>query len=435
MKSHRLRNSILAIIVLGALVALPILFGLFRQSSVAPQAQQPLSAEQMQSLIPRGRELALAGDCFGCHSLPEGPMAAGGVPIPTPFGTVYSTNITPDKEFGIGNYTRADFHRALRDGIAAGKGNLYPAMPYVYTHITTPDDLDALYAYMMSIPALPVANKDNTGVFMLPVRPFLNFWTLLNFPNREVPNNPLRSAEWNRGAYLVEGLAHCGACHSPRNIMMGVDFFRSLQGGEVDGLAVPNITAAALTKHGFDVETLSQYLSTGIAPQGTSFAGMNTVTHFSTSVMEPDDVKAVATYLLTDDEGNIAQASPAPEPLPQAENAQPGSVMDQGRLAYISSCSGCHGMNGEGIPNVAPAMRGNATLAMDNPQTLIKVVLNGIPTQTFTNGQRMYAMPPFAHVLEDSEIAALISWMRAEWGGQATPVTPEQVSAQETAVD
>ncbi|MBC8719730.1 c-type cytochrome [Ochrobactrum sp. Marseille-Q0166] len=435
MKSHRLRNSILAIIVLGALVALPILFGLFRQSSVAPQAQQSLSAEQMQSLIPRGRELALAGDCFGCHSLPEGPMAAGGVPIATPFGTVYSTNITPDKEFGIGNYTRADFHRALRDGIAAGKGNLYPAMPYVYTHITTPDDLDALYAYMMSIPALPVANKNNTGVFMLPVRPFMNFWTLLNFPNREVPHNPLRSAEWNRGAYLVEGLAHCGACHSPRNIMMGVDFFRSLQGGEVDGMAVPNITAAALTKHGFDVETLSQYLATGIAPQGTSFAGMNTVTHFSTNAMEPEDVKAVATYLLTNDEGKIEQAAPAPAPLPEAQNAQPDSTMDQGRLAYISSCAGCHGINGEGIPNVAPAMKGNATLAMDNPQTLIKVVLNGIPTQTFTNGQRMYAMPPFAHVIEDPEIAALISWIRAEWGGQSTPVTPEQVSAQETAVD
>lgn len=435
MKSHRLRNSILAIIVLGALVALPILFGLFRQSSVAPQAQEPLSAEQMQSLIPRGRELALAGDCFGCHSLPEGPMAAGGVPIATPFGTVYSTNITPDKEFGIGNYTRADFHRALRDGIAAGKGNLYPAMPYVYTHITTPDDLDALYAYMMSIPALPVANKNNTGVFMLPVRPFMNFWTLLNFPNREVPHNPLRSAEWNRGAYLVEGLAHCGACHSPRNIMMGVDFFRSLQGGEVDGMAVPNITAAALTKHGFDVETLSQYLATGIAPQGTSFAGMNTVTHFSTNAMEPEDVKAVATYLLTNDEGKIEQAAPVPAPLPEAQNAQPDSTMDQGRLAYISSCAGCHGINGEGIPNVAPAMKGNATLAMDNPQTLIKVVLNGIPTQTFTNGQRMYAMPPFAHVIEDPEIAALISWIRAEWGGQSTPVTPEQVSAQETAVD
>lgn len=435
MKSHKLRNSILVIIVLGALIALAILFGLFRTSAVAPQADQALSEEQMKSLIPRGRELALAGDCFGCHSLPQGPMAAGGVPIATPFGTVYSTNITPDKENGIGNYTRADFHRAVRYGIAAGKGNLYPAMPYVYTHITTPDDLDALYAYMMSIPAMPVANKDNTGVFVLPVRAFMNFWTLLNFPDRQVPHNDQRSAEWNRGAYLVEGLAHCGACHSPRNIMMGVDFSRSLEGGEIDGLAIPNITTAALAKHGFDVETLSQYLHTGIAPQGTSFAGMNTVTHFSTNVMEAADVQAIATYLLTDKDGNLAKTAAAPAPLPQAHAPEAGSNMDTGRLAYISACSGCHGVNGAGIPNVAPAMKGNATLAMDNPQTVISVVLNGIPTQTFTNGQRMYAMPPFAHRMDDAEIAALVSWIRAEWGNQGTPISAEQIAAQESSVN
>lgn len=435
MKSHKLRNGILAVIVLGALIALPILLGAFRVSAVAPEADQPLSAEQMQSLIPRGRELAMAGDCFGCHSLPEGPMAAGGVAVGTPFGVVYSTNITPDKQYGIGNYTRADFHRALRDGIAKGKGNLYPAMPYVFTHITTPDDIDALYAYMMSIPPIPVANKNNTGVFVLPVRPFMNFWTMLNFPDRKVPNNPERSAEWNRGAYLVEGLAHCGACHSPRDIMMGVEFSHALEGGTVDGMAIPDITTATLGKRGFDVEALSQYLSTGIAPQGTSFAGMNTVTHFSTSAMNENDVRAVATYLLTDAQGNLVTPSAAPEPLPVTQDPASQSDMNAGRLAYISACSGCHGINGEGIPNVAPAMKGNATVAMDNPETLISVVLNGVPTQTFTNGQRMYAMPPFAHRLEDVEIAELITWMRAEWGGQATPLTTEQISAQERSVD
>lgn len=434
MKSHKLRNWILIIIALAALVALAILLGVFRTSSVAPQAEQALTQEQMQVLIPRGRELALAGDCFGCHSLPEGPMAAGGVPIDTPFGTLYSSNITPDKQYGIGNYSRADFHRALKDGIAAGKGNLYPGMPFVFTHITTPDDLDALYAYMMSIPPLAVPNKDNTGIFVLPVRSFMNFWTLLNFPDRKVPQNDQRSAEWNRGAYLVEGLAHCGACHSPRNLMMGVEFDRSLEGGTVDGMAIPDITTASLAKHGFDVITLSQYLQTGIAPQGTSFAGMNTVTHFSTNVMEPEDVKAIATYLLTDKDGKLATPAAAPEPLPQAVNPEPGSMMDKGRLAYISGCSGCHGINGEGIPNVAPAMKGNATLAMNTPETVINVVLNGVPTTTFTNGQRMYAMPPFAHSMDDTELAALISWIRAEWGGQATSITAEQVKAQETAV-
>lgn len=435
MKSHRLRNWIIAIILIGAIVALSILFGLFRSSEVAPQTKEPLPAETMKSLIPKGRELALAGDCFGCHSLPEGPMAAGGVAVPTPFGTVYSTNITPDKQYGIGNYTREDFHRLMRDGISPTKGNLYPAMPFVFTHITTPDDLDALYAYMMSIPALPVANKENTGVFILPVRPFMNFWTLLNFPDRVAPHNSARSDEWNRGAYLVEGLAHCGACHSPRNLMMGVEFDRALSGGSVDGLAVPDITTATLAKRGFSVADLSQYLQTGIAPQGTSFSGMNTVTHFSTNAMEPDDVTAIATYLLTDKDGELAVPEASPEPLVQAVNPEAGSVMDSGRLTYISACSVCHGVNGEGIPNVAPAMKGNAIIAMENPKTVINVVLNGVPTTTFTNDQRMYAMPPFAHRLDEQQVAELLNWMRAEWGAQSVPITIEQVAEQETAVN
>lgn len=434
MKNHTLRNWILAVLAIGVVAALAVLLGLFRTSDVAPQARQPLSPEQMHALIPRGRELALAGDCFGCHSLPQGPMGAGGLAINTPFGTIYSTNITPDKQYGIGNYTRADFHRVMQDGIAPDNRNLYPAMPFVFSRITSSDDIDALYAYNMSIPAMPVANKDNTGVFVLPVRPFMNFWTLLNFPDRHAPHNSQRSAQWNRGAYLVEGLAHCGACHSPRNFMMGVEFSRSLQGGEVDGVAVPDITAATLAKRSFDVPTLSAYLATGIAPQGTAFDGMYTVTHFSTSAMKPEDITAIATYLLTDKDGNLVSPAAPPAPLPQAIAPEDGTPMAAGRLAYMASCAGCHGINGQGIPNVGPAMKDNATLAMDDPQTLIKVVLNGIPTQLFKNGERMYAMPPFAHRMDDAKVAELVSWIRAEWGGQAVPVTARQVSAQETAV-
>ena len=434
MKKHTLRNGLLILIVIIAVAALAVLFGLFRTSDVAPQAERTLPPARMQALIPRGRVLALAGDCFGCHSLPQGPMGAGGLAIGTPFGTLYSTNITPDRQYGIGNYTRADFHRAMRDGIAPGNRNLYPAMPFVFTHITTPDDIDALYAYTMSIPAIPVANRANTGVFVLPVRPFMNVWTLLNFPDRTAPQDDRRSAAWNRGAYLVEGLAHCGACHSPRNIMMGVEFSRALQGGEVDGAAVPDITAATLAKRGFDVPTLSAYLATGIAPQGTSFGGMYTVTHFSTSAMEPQDVEAVATYLLTGGDGRLVPPVAPPAPSPQAAAPESGTRMAEGRLTYLASCAGCHGMNGEGIPHVSPAMKGNATLAMANPQTLIGVILNGTPTQLFKNGERMYAMPPFAHRLTPAEIADLATWLRAEWGGQTAPVTVGQVSAEETAV-
>jgi mono/diheme cytochrome c family protein len=396
--------------------------------------EQPLTPAQMAELVPRGRELARAGDCFGCHSTANGPMAAGGVPIPTPFGTIFSPNITPDRDHGIGNYSRADFHRVIRDGIAP-RGNLYPAMPFVFTHITRPEDIDALYAYLMTVPPIPQSPPANTGVFVLPVRSFMNFWALLNFPNREAPNRADRSADWNRGAYLVEGLGHCGACHSPRNFMLGVDFSRALEGGQVDGLDIPPLTATALAARSYDVPSLTRFLTTGISAQGTSFNGMHTVTHFSTSAMEPADVTAIATFLLTGPDGRIVPPSAPPAPLAVAENPAPGSPMAAGRILYVEQCSGCHGQSGEGIPNVAPALRGNSTVAMAQPRNLLNVVVNGIPTQTFTGMQRMYAMPPFAHRLTAEQIAELTAWVRAEWGGQNTPIGVEAVTAVTRAVD
>lgn len=433
MKSHRLRNSIFIFILAVVVLAIVVLLGAFRSTSVAPQAKEPLAAQDEQLLIKKGRELVLAGDCMGCHSQPKGPQAAGGVPIDTPFGTIHSTNISPDKKYGIGSYTREDFHRVLRDGVAPGNRNLYPAMPFVFTHITTPDDIDAIYAYLMSIEPMPVPNKDNTGVFTLPVRPFMNFWTLFNFPDRQAPQADGHSEQWTRGAYLVEGLAHCAACHTPRNFMMGVDFKRHFQGGEVDGLDIPSITPAILAKRGFDVPTLSQYLQTGIAPQGTSFAGMHTVTHFSTSAMDSDDVEAMATYLLTNAQGTLEQPAAAPEPLPAAVDLDT-TDMQVGRKVYMAACAGCHGLEGEGVPNVSPALKGNGIIAMDSAKDTIDVVLNGIPTERFTGYKRMYEMPPFAHRLNDEEVADLVTWVRAEWGGQSTPVTPKDVHAIESSM-
>lgn len=428
MSSKRLRNSVLVLLALAVLLSLAVLLGFFRRDSVAPQARKPLAAQDSPQLIIKGRELVLAGDCLGCHSQAKGPQAAGGVPIDTPFGTIYSTNISPDKQYGIGNYSREDFHRVLRDGVAPGNRNLYPAMPFVFTHITTPDDIDAIYAYLMSIEPMPVPNKANTGVFRLPVRPFMNFWTLFNFPERSAPFADGRSDLWLRGAYLTEGLAHCAACHTPFNFMMGVDFSRHFQGGVIDGMDIPDITPAVLARRGFDVASLAQYLQTGVAPQGTSFAGMHTVTHFSTSAMQDNDVKAIATYLLSNDKGDIVQPSRPPEPLPAAIDLDT-SGMRTGRKVYMAACAGCHGLEGEGVPNVSPALKGNAIIAMDRPKDTIDVILNGIPSERFSTYKRMYAMPPFAHQLNDQEVADLATWMRAQWGGQAKPVSVDEVHA------
>lgn len=426
-KPSRWKLWLIIIIVVGAIVTLPILFGAFRLSSVAKDVEAPLSAEQMKALIPRGEELAMAGDCFGCHSVPTGGMGAGGYAITIPFGTIYSTNITPDKTYGIGNYSRADFHRAVKDGIGL-QGNLYPAMPYVFTHITTPDDLDALYAYFMSIPPLAVPNQKDTGVFALPIRPFLNFWTLLNFPNRPVPENSERTDAWNRGAYLVEGLAHCGACHTPTNLMMGTEFDKSLSGNAMGGISIPAITAEKLSTNGYTVQSLTEYLHTGVSPQGASFNEMNTVTHYSTSQMLEADVAAMANYLLTDKSGKLLSPEAPIKPIEATQKSSLEDRLSNGQLSYFAACSACHGINGEGIPNVVPSLKGDAIVAMDNPQTLISLVLNGLSTTTYTNGQRMYAMPAFANRMNDEDIADLLTWIRAEWGGQAKPISAEEVT-------
>lgn len=426
-QSGHFKRLFIWFVLLAIVGSLLILFGVFRQDTVSDVAKRPLSDEEMISLIPKGKELALAGDCFGCHSRPSGEMGAGGVAIATPFGTVYSTNITPDKTFGIGDYTREDFHRALKDGIGKEKGNLYPAMPFVFTHITTESDLDALYAYMMSIPALATPNAQNTGVFAWPVRPFMNFWTLLNFPDRAKINNQDRSGAWNRGAYLVEGLAHCGACHSPRNFMMGVKFGDALQGGFEDGIAIPDITAAALSKHGYNLERLTEYLETGISPEGTSFAGMNTVTHFSTSQMDKGDVKAMATYLLTDNDGKLLSLKSSPVMANQVMGAMKKGDAVAGYDLYLAGCASCHGLEGQGIPNTVPALQGNAIVAMSDPQTLVSVVLNGLATTAYTNGQRMYAMPGFEGNLTSKQLADLLTWVRAEWGGISVPISAKAI--------
>lgn len=424
-----LKRWFIWLLLLLIILAVLILIGVFRQDSVTTKGT--LSEAEMKALIPKGRELAFAGDCFGCHTREGGEMGAGGVPITmAPLGTIYSTNITPDKRYGIGNYTREDFHRALKDGVGKERGNLYPAMPYVFTHITTDEDIDALYAYLMSIPPLAIPNAQNSGVFAWPVRPFLNFWTLFNFPDRLAPHDPNRSEVWNRGAYLVEGLAHCGACHSPRNFMMGVDFKAALTGGFEDGLAIPDITAETLAKRGYSLEDLTEYLATGIAPEGDSFAGMETVTHFSTSQMNRQDVIAMATYLLTDKGGKILSPKRSPIMTNQVIGAMKQADLVAGRENYLAACATCHGVEGKGIPHVAPALEGDAIVMMEDPQTLIAVVLNGIPTTSYSNGERMYAMPGFEGALTAKEIADLLNWVRAEWGGIEKPIKADQVAPQ-----
>jgi mono/diheme cytochrome c family protein len=209
--------ALLALLVLGC-----VFFGLFEKSVVAKDVDQPLSPEQMKTLAVRGAYVAVAADCYACHTAKGGAPWAGGLPFATPFGTIYATNISPDKEHGIGNWTRAEFHRAVRDGVGKGDTHLYPAMPYASYRLMTAEDVDAVYAYLMSRPPMKVANKPNDLNFPFNIRRVLTFWNLVNLPADMPPLDAARSEIWNRGRYVVDALGHCGECHTPRNIMQGM---------------------------------------------------------------------------------------------------------------------------------------------------------------------------------------------------------------------
>ncbi|MGN6463284.1 MAG: cytochrome c [Pseudolabrys sp.] len=411
-----------AVIVVGALVVGAVFLGLFERSVVASDIEQPLSAEQMKTLAPRGAYVAVAADCYACHVAKGGAPWAGGLPFEMPFGTIYSTNISPDKEHGIGSWTRAEFHRALRDGV--GKhGPLYPAMPYASYRKMTPEDVDAVYAFLMSRPPMNVANRRNDLIFPFNIRQGLTFWNLVNLSTETKTEVPDRSAIWNRGRYLTDALAHCGECHTPRNLTMGMKTSTYLQGAELEGVVAPDITKAGLTQMGFDPLVFTTFMKSGISAQGAMTNQMFEVVHFSTQYMTDDDLRAMSAYLFDLDKlPETATPPAAPKPV-----AIPAETATSARATYLAVCSGCHGAEGQGIPHVVVPLATNASLRLTNARNLNRTILTGIPAQRFPGLERMQPMPGFAAHLNDQQVADLSNWMRATWGGQAPNVTPEDV--------
>lgn len=411
-----------AVIVVGALVVGAVFLGLFERSVVASDIEQPLSAEQMKTLAPRGAYVAVAADCYACHVAKGGAPWAGGLPFEMPFGTIYSTNISPDKEHGIGSWTRAEFHRALRDGV--GKhGHLYPAMPYASYRKMTPEDVDAVYAFLMSRPPMNVANRRNDLLFPFNIRQGLTFWNLVNLSTETKTEVPDRSAIWNRGRYLTDALAHCGECHTPRNLTMGMKTSAYLQGAELEGVVAPDITKAGLTQMGFDPLVFTTFMKSGISAQGAMTNQMFEVVHFSTQYMTDDDLRAMSAYLFDLDKlPETATPPAAPKPV-----AIPAETATSARATYLAVCSGCHGADGQGIPHVVVPLATNASLRLTNARNLNRTILTGIPAQRFPGLERMQPMPGFSAHLNDQQVADLSNWMRATWGGQAPNVTPEDV--------
>ncbi len=377
--------------------------------------------------LARGRELALAGNCAGCHTARGGAPYAGGRAIGTPFGTVYAGNLTPDETTGIGRWNAGHFWRALHEGRGFDGRRLVPAFPYTeFTRITR-EDSDALFAWLRTLKPVAMPNRAHELRWPYGTQTALAAWRLAFFKPGEWKPDPARDAAWNRGAYLVNGAGHCVACHGGRNA------FGASAGGGFGGGLIPtrNWYAPAFTRAGeasvadWPLEHIVALLRDGAAPRGRAIGPMAEVVARSTQHLAEADLRAMAVYLKS---LPVEPAAP-----PAAFDPAPPSFIDQGARLYADHCANCHGDAGEGgaLPDgrlVVPALAGNRIVAMDPPANLVRAIaLGGFGAATAGN-PRPFGMPPFAQVLDDQQIAAVTSFLRTRWGATAAPVNAFDVA-------
>lgn len=408
----RLLAAVLAALAIAAMLAWPRVQFV---ASSSPDAWAATSAN-----IARGAYLARAGDCMACHTARGGAPYAGGRALETPFGTLYAPNITSDRATGIGGWTADDFWHALHNGKSKDGRLLYPAFPYTnYTRVTRADS-DALFAYLRSLPPRQVRNRPHALRFPYDSQLALAGWRLLYFKPGVFEPETSRDARWNRGAYLVEGLGHCSACHSTRN-RLGASG-EGLEGGLIPtiGWYAPSLTSDAEAGLGrWKEEHIVQLLRTGVAPGASVTGPMAEVVAQSLQHLSREDLGAMAAYLKTLP-GGPARERTAPPRAPEA-------MLQEGARLYRQHCAACHGERGQGL-GPYPALAGNRALTLDDPVNAIRVLMNGgFPPGTAGN-PRPYGMPPFSHVLDDAQAAALLTYLRASWGNAAAPVSSAQVN-------
>jgi mono/diheme cytochrome c family protein len=350
----------------------------------------------------------------------------------TPLGAIYSTNITPDPDTGIGNYSYEDFDRAVRAGIAKDGHRLYPAMPYPSYAKITDDDLHALYDFFMKeVPPVKQANKPSEIPSYLNIRWPLAIWNVLFMDKGSYTAEPGHDAVWNRGAYLVQGLGHCGACHTPRGWAFqekALDESSSayLQGAELDAWWAPNLRADLRTGLGaWSQEDLVAFLKTGHNAKGVAFGSMLDVVNNSTPYLSDDDVNAMAVYL---------KSLPASTQQPAyayddaaTQSLRSGKPQTSGGAIYLGSCISCHGADGKGQSPFIPPLAGNPVVLDANPVSLINLMLNGAQPLVVKGTPDAYRMPQYRVQLTDAEIADVLSFVRSAWGNGAAPVTADQV--------
>ena len=384
-----------------------------------------------QQLVEQGRYLARLGNCMGCHTVPGGQAYAGGTPIPTPFGTLYGPNITPDPQAGIGGWNADDFWQALHNGKSKDGSLLYPAFPYTeYTRVSRADS-DALFAFLRTVTPSSQPSRAHELKFPYDQRGLLAFWRALYFEPGVLPTDESQSAQWNRGRYLVEGLGHCAACHAPRNSLGATRAADGLTGGMIVGLDwyAPALTADPVRGLGkWTAHDIAALLRTGVAQHSTASGPMAEVVLGSSQYLSEADALAMGTYLksLPPTQGS-PDASSSNSPSGGAATQPSNAVMDRGGKLYAQHCAQCHQDQGQGSGLAWPPLAGNPTVTAPSPINAIRLVLDGAYAPATAANPRPHGMPPFGQVLGDNDIAALVSFIRFSWDNRASAVTAFEV--------
>ncbi|AYQ28876.1 MULTISPECIES: cytochrome c [unclassified Polaromonas] len=415
--------KIVVALVLLALAAGALVWALNVRGEV--DVKTPVAAAApSDSMVARGAYLARAGNCQTCHTAQGGQPYAGGLGIATPFGTVFTSNLTPDDKTGIGAWSSSHFWRAMHNGRSKDGRLLYPAFPYTsYTQVTR-EDSDAIFAYLGSLPAVVQPNQPHALRFPYQSQAALAVWRALYFSPGVYEPDTARNAEWNRGAYLVKGLGHCAACHTARNALGATEQSLDLAGGLIP---MQNWYAPSLTSpyeagvSDWDKQHIVSLLKNGVSPRASVTGPMAEVVQRSTQYLSNADLGAMAQFL------KELPASHTAAPQPAAIKTQGESVERAAKL-YEQNCAQCHGAKGEGIANAYPALAGNRAVTMPQASNLVQIVLNGGYAPATEGNPRPFGMPPFVLVLDDADMALVLTHIRQSWGNRASEITPVEVN-------
>jgi alcohol dehydrogenase (quinone), cytochrome c subunit len=425
----------LTVLAIG-LAGLLVVMGIAQVSDSSTGERNLVAPPQTPALIARGAYLARLGDCAACHSIPGKPAYSGGLRMGIPIGAIYTSNITSDSKNGIGRMSLNDFDRALRFGVAEGH-SLYPAMPFTSYYNTRPEDVAALYTYFRyAVAPAAVPNRPNDIVFPLSMRWPLTFWRWFFAPTpKPFAASPGLDSQLTQGAYFVEGLGHCGECHTPRSVTMQMKATTPAEGtAYLSGAVIENYFAPSLRNGGpgtlgaWSEQELAQFLETGANAQGIAFGSMSDVIIHSTQYMTPADALATAKYLKALKNPGEQSATHFTYDATEHLALKSGDASKPGARIYLDNCAACHRPDGVGYERVFPRLAGNPVVQAGNPRSLVSIVLDGSQTPRTASTPAQFTMPRFAWRLSDKDVADVVTFIRTSWGNSASPVLSADVA-------